>query len=326
MVKTLIRKIQILSTKNPFRDFFVVYSFEMKVPKLSIVNPITESRVDKVREQIKLLRSDLKIAGLEELDQDPAIKKDRYIAAIPILLKNFFEFLEKELVLKRPEIDWSKEKAFKKSFLKAYNTLISEESSNYFRKLRQQVLESLNKKEKGEIQEITEEERAYLTFCLDDANPNGGVTVLSPVDGLFILSHIAGLIIQLVGENFERLETLMNSRSVTMFTNSLMINEAGSMMTLIKILEDRRKYGDHKNFDYDFDINFFQVSEQDQLVLRNDLLSLIKKVYEKNGEGLDKVQRRNCPASYAPKETSKFFKAISAEILIQFKNYLENKK
>jgi hypothetical protein len=294
----------------------------MVSPKFSILNTFANSRVGEVRKQIELLKGDLKLAGLPDLKDDPVAKRDRYFASMPILIKGFFEFLEKEMVNNRPEIVWDSNNDFKVKFLETYNVFITELSSKYFRELGKQTSESLKKIDAGEITELSEDERAYLSFVLDDPNPKGGVTVLSPVDGLYILSHIAGLIIDLGVNDLEKFKEIMGSRGVSIFTNSLMINESDGMSSLMGLLSQDHKTREHKSTTYSFSKDFFIISDTGNLVLRKDILSVVRKVFENNREKIGEVDRRNCPASYAPKETNEFFRRIIEELTIQYSKFL----
>ena len=294
----------------------------MVSPKFSILNTFANSRVGEVRKQMELLKGDLKLAGLPDLKDDPVAKRDRYFASMPILIKGFFEFLEKEMVNNRPEIVWDSNDDFKVKFLETYNVFITELSSKYFRELGKQTFESLKKIDAGEITELSENERAYLSFVLDDPNPNGGVTVLSPVDGLYILSHIAGLIIDLGVNDSEKFKEIMGSRGVFIFTNSLMINESDGMSSLMGLLSQDHKTREHKSTTYSFSTDFFIISDGGNLILRKDILSVVRKVFENNREKIGEVDRRNCPASYAPKQTNEFFSRIIEELIIQYSKFL----
>ncbi len=117
----------------------------MVSPKFSILNTFANSRVGEVRKQIELLKEDLKLAGLPDLKDDPVARRDRYFASMSILIKGFFEFLEKEMINNRPEIVWDSNDDFKVKFLETYNVFITELSSKYFRELSQQTSESLKK-------------------------------------------------------------------------------------------------------------------------------------------------------------------------------------
>lgn len=296
----------------------------MILPKFSILNTFANSRVDEVRRQMELLKGDLKLAGLPDLNDNPVAKRDRYFASMPILIKSFFEFLEKEMANNRPAIVWDTKDSFKFKFLETYNVFITELSSKYFRELGEQTYESLKKIDAGVITELSEDERAYLSFVLDDPNPKGGVSVLSPVDGLYILSHIAGLIIDLGVNELDKFTEVMRSRSVTIFTNSLMINESGDMASLMGLLSYDHKTREHKSTTYSFSKDFFIISEDKNLILRKDILSAVRKVFENNREKIGEVDRRNCPASYAPKQTNEFFSRIIEELTIQYSKFLDS--
>jgi hypothetical protein len=175
---------------------------------------------------------------------------------------------------------------------------------------------------KGEKVTFTEDERAYVSFVLDDPNPKGGLSILSPIDGLYILAHVAGLIINLGIRSESEFIKVLNSKGVYMFTNSLMINENMGMTALIKILASDQTKGDHKLNDYSFRPDFFNISQEGNLVLRKDILAAIRKVYEKNMEKAKEYERRNCPASYASKDTNEYFGMIVREIILQYKKYL----
>lgn len=290
--------------------------------KLSILNPFAASRVNEVRKQIILLKADLDLSGLPDLKNDPKARMDRYFASMPIMMKNFFEFLEKEISENKPIITWKEGDNFKEKFLEFYYPQISELSLKYFRKLCEQVSESVKQISEGEKKELTEDQRAYVSFMIDDDKNNGGVNILSPVDALFVLSHIAGLVVELCKPDLERFEQVMRSKSVLMLVNSLMINESSGMSSVMGLLAASNSVKDHKENGYNFNTDFFAISSDNNLVLRNDILSAMRRVYEKNRDKVAGIDRRNCPASYAPEETKIFFAFITQELENQYRSFL----
>jgi hypothetical protein len=298
----------------------------MNLPNFSKVDPLARPGEARVRQQIRFLKGDLEWAGFRDPKEDPEARKDRYIAAIPILIKNFFGFLEKEMVTKRPEINWDKAAGFKVSFLSSYDPLILELSTVYFTELCDQVRAVLKRHENKEAVSLTEDQRAYVSFVLDDPNPNGGLTMLLPADGLYTLSHIAGLVLDLGVEDLEGFQKVLGSKSVMMFANSLMINDSAGLTLLMKVLAKNKEVYDHKLKDYAFNIDFFEVSNEGNIVLRNDIVTVIKDAFIKNRNPDGDEIRRNCPASYSPKETNHFFTVLIGELVYQYAQFLKSEK
>lgn len=306
---------------------FLLYTNQsMYTPKFSILNPFAETRVENVRNEIKRLLSFKKLDEIIVADLSVTERKDKYFAAMAVLLKNLYFNFENKILADQPKIIWSGQDSFKEIFLETYVQLISEYCSDYFRSIMQDVSVKLAKLSENQEVILSEDEKAYLAFCYYDENPNGGLTVLSPLDGLFIMTHVFELGIKLGLKNYDELNKFMNSAGVRIFVNSLMINESGDMGSLMSVLSSDPNKRNHKKNDFTFDESFFTLSSEYSLVVRNDILSLFRKLHGSRQKESSKLHRRNCPASYTPKETNQFLRFLSEQILFQYEDFESNTK
>jgi hypothetical protein len=282
---------------------------------LKKLNGVAEDRTSLVKKQLQdIYKKSFDVIPKDKVED----KKDKYFASIALVLENFWKFSKDSLLGKHLDLKFSKGKSFHDSFLEAYSEHLREQELKYAQYIFDKV--SGKSKDADFFEKLDEEERAYVYFMLEDVNPKPGKSVLSSFDALFMMTHIADLIENLLGDDGEKFEQLMNSREVKILINSLMINDAASITSLMKVLAfDRELKNDHKGIEYRFNPQFFRISEDGKLQIYPQILEIIKRAFSKSEIG---AVRRNCPAANTPETANAIFDWVRNEIVYQHKRYL----
>ncbi len=287
------------------------------------INKSGKNRSGEIRGKIPELKKE---GALDVIDQelksgmDKDEMKDKYFAAVAALLPHTSEYVMNKIAENRPGIDFE-DKTFHTAFLEVYVALMRKFETEFSYKMidgLSSLLENVKDKDVAFV-DYTEAQKSYMAFTMLDPDTKGSFADLSSIDALYMLAHTAEVVEYFVDADIDLYKKVLNSKSVKMFINSLMINGSSSFEDVMNVLSGSDNYNNHKKVDFIFLKKFFKLVDS-ELVFDPVVIKLIREAFS-DGDKEEVV--RHCPAAYAPNALNFIIEHLSTELVFQYGKYLE---